>query len=57
MSRSQIAEFLKGKKVLILGFGREGRSTLEFIREYLPEQELTVADANAVQLDDPHARL
>lgn len=57
MSRSQIADFFKGKKVLILGFGREGRSTLAFIREFLPDQEVTVADANAVQVDDPNVRL
>lgn len=57
MSRSQIADFFRGRRVLILGFGREGRSTLGFIREFLPEQEITVADANDVQVDDPHVRL
>lgn len=57
MSRSQIADFFKGKKVLILGFGREGRSTLEFIREYLPEQEIAVADANPVQVEDSNVHL
>lgn len=57
MSRSQITEFFRGKKVLILGFGREGRSTLSFIRSDLPEQEVTIADANPVQVGDAHARL
>lgn len=43
--------------MLILGFGREGRSTLEFIREYLPEQEIAVADANPVQVEDSNVHL
>lgn len=42
-----ITEELKGKKILILGFGREGRSTLRFIRRHLPEAPVYVADANA----------
>ena len=29
-----IIEFLKDKSVLILGFGREGRSTYNYIRKY-----------------------
>lgn len=57
MSRSQIAAFFKDKKVLILGFGREGRSTLAFIREFLPDQVVTIADANSIQVEDPNVRL
>ena len=56
MSREQIAEFFRGKRTLILGFGREGRSTLTFLRSLLPEQEFTVADAHAVQTEDPRVR-
>lgn len=41
-----IIEEFKGKKILILGFGREGRSTLRFINENLPEAQVYVADAN-----------
>lgn len=41
----RIAEFFVGKKVLILGFGREGRSTYNFLRTNLPAQPLTIADA------------
>ncbi len=41
----RIAEYFIGKKVLILGFGREGRSTYEFLRASLPAQSLTIADA------------
>ena len=33
----KIIEYLNNKSVLILGFGREGQSTLKYIRDYLPE--------------------
>src|SRR5688500_17825258 len=35
---------LRGKRVLILGFGREGRSTLGFLQERVPDADLGVAD-------------
>ena len=35
---------LRGKRILILGFGREGRSTLSFLQERLPDASLGVAD-------------
>ena len=37
---------LTGKRILVLGFGREGRSTLRFLNKYLPEAEVAVADKN-----------
>ena len=37
---------LRGKRILVLGFGREGRSTLRFLNKYLPEAEVAVADKN-----------
>ena len=40
---SLLAE-LRGKRVLILGFGREGRSTLAFLQERVPDVDLGVAD-------------
>ena len=39
-----LIEYFKDKKILILGFGREGQSTYNLIRKYLPEQYLYVAD-------------
>jgi len=39
---------LKGKKVLILGFGREGQATLEVLRKKMPDQEFVIADTNEV---------
>ncbi len=44
--RSLIKSVTNGKRVLILGYGREGRSSLRFIRESCPGLPLVVADAN-----------
>jgi UDP-N-acetylmuramoylalanine--D-glutamate ligase len=41
-----LLSFLKDKKIVILGYGREGRSTCEFIRKHLPGQEFTIADTD-----------
>lgn len=49
---SQIIEYIKNKRILILGMGREGKSTLSYIRKHLPEKHLTVADRNGFQSDD-----
>ena len=43
---SRLAAALAGKKMLILGYGREGASSLRFLRGCLPEADLSVADAN-----------
>lgn len=48
----KIIEFLKDKKILILGFGREGRSSFAYIRKYLPEKPITVADGKEQALPD-----
>lgn len=47
-----IIEFLKDKSVLILGFGREGRSTYNYIRRYLPEKMLGIGDGREQKIDD-----
>lgn len=54
---SQIIEYIKDKKVLILGFGREGRSTYNYIRKHLPEKELFVGDKNKPEIEDENVRL
>ena len=41
---NKLIEYLKNKKIMILGFGREGQSTYKLIRKYLKEQELYIAD-------------
>lgn len=48
-----ITEKLKDRKVAILGFGREGRSTYRLLRNYLPEKELWIFDQNASIKEDP----
>ena len=49
---SQIIQYIKDKKILILGMGREGKSTLAYIRKHLPEKPLTIADKNGFESDD-----
>lgn len=44
--RDKIADFLHNKKILILGLGREGRSTLDFIKRSVPCADVTVADGD-----------
>jgi len=46
---TQICEKLKNKKVLLLGFGREGKSTYHFIRKHLPDMHLGVYDKNEIK--------
>ncbi len=36
-----------GKRLLILGFGREGESTFRFLRQNFPKIQITIADLNA----------
>lgn len=41
---NDLIQYFKDKKIIILGFGREGESTYRLIRKYLKEQQLTIAD-------------
>ena len=51
------ASMFKNKKVLILGFGREGMSTYRFLRNMYPDMHLTIADKNEIKLDDKNVTL
>lgn len=48
----KLIEFLKDKNILILGFGMEGETSYQFIREHLSNQKLTIADKNEVIIED-----
>ncbi len=41
---NDLIQYFKDKKVLILGFGKEGESTYKLIRKYLNAQHLFIAD-------------
>ncbi|HBL40539.1 MAG TPA: UDP-N-acetylmuramoyl-L-alanine--D-glutamate ligase [Ruminococcaceae bacterium] len=52
-----LIDFFKNKRTLILGFGREGKATLAFLRKYYPDTHFTVADKNQVEIDDDNVDL
>jgi len=54
---SQIIEYIKDKKILILGYGREGISTYNYIRKHLPTKKLSIADKNYLKIDDSNVDL
>lgn len=43
-----ILHFLHGHSILVLGFGREGRSTLAFLQYHLPEANIGIADREVI---------
>jgi len=45
---NKIVEKLKNKNIAILGFGKEGKSTYNFIRKHLPNQKITILDKNDI---------
>ena len=49
---NKIINKLKNNNIAILGFGKEGKSTYNFIRRYLPDIKLTVIDKNEISLID-----
>jgi len=46
---SQICEKLANKKILLLGYGKEGKSTYHFIRKHFPDMVIGIYDKNAVK--------
>ncbi|MDE6313437.1 MAG: UDP-N-acetylmuramoyl-L-alanine--D-glutamate ligase [Lachnospiraceae bacterium] len=48
-----IEKYIKNKKVLILGFGREGKSTYHMMQKVGGYESLTIADLNPVTYDLP----
>ncbi|MDR3313674.1 MAG: UDP-N-acetylmuramoyl-L-alanine--D-glutamate ligase [Oscillospiraceae bacterium] len=54
---AQLRNLLEDKRIALLGFGREGRSSYAFLRRMFPEKELLIADKAPLALEDPHVRL
>ena len=54
---NQIIDKLRDKNIAILGFGKEGKSTYNFIRRYLKEQPITIIDKKEQVLDDEYVTL
>lgn len=53
MNPDYILDQIRGKRIVILGFGKEGVSTYRFIRRHFPDMPLTVADrSEALKTDD-----
>lgn len=48
----KIIETIQGKKIAILGFGKEGQSSYTFIRKHLPDMEFTIIDIKDVSKND-----
>ncbi|HLN53715.1 MAG TPA: UDP-N-acetylmuramoyl-L-alanine--D-glutamate ligase [Lentimicrobium sp.] len=44
--RGYLKQILTGKKVLILGFGKEGRSTLNYLNQIAIDADIIIADSN-----------
>lgn len=49
---NDIAGMLNGKSILILGFGREGKSTYEFIKKYVKYTSLGIADKSEIKVPE-----
>lgn len=41
-----VCEFLNDKKIVILGFGKQGKATYKYIRKHFPSKLITIADKN-----------
>ena len=48
----KLVEYFKDKNILILGFGREGRSSYNFIRKYYKDKLITISDMNKDLIND-----
>lgn len=48
----KIIDKLKDKNIAILGFGREGKSTYNFIRRHLSDKKITIIDKNDFEIND-----
>ena len=49
--KNDIIQYLRNKSILILGYGKEGKSALAFIQENLPDNAVAVADKEPISID------
>lgn len=47
-----LIKYFENKKILILGFGREGQSTYKLIRKYLKNEHIYISDKNEMKRED-----
>lgn len=52
-----IEKIRKYNNIAILGFGREGKSTYNFIRKYDKDIKLTILDERQIEVDDGNAHI
>lgn len=52
-----ILEQLKNKRILILGFGKEGKSSLRFIVKHELSKQIGIADLNPIDANELHANM
>ena len=55
--KNKIIEFLTNKKIAILGFGTEGKSTYNFIKNHVPKYDITIIDQNEIKDDIPEKKI
>ncbi len=53
----ELIDFFDKHSVLVLGFGREGRSTYELIRRALPDKRFGIADIREIEVADSRVDL
>lgn len=52
-----LIEYFNDQSVLILGFGKEGQSTYNFLRKYYPNKKIAIADKRDISLNDENVDL
>lgn len=51
--KALVEKYFNNKKILILGFGREGQESLKLVKKFLPDSKITIADKNEnIKLSD-----
>lgn len=53
----QICNLLVNKRILILGFGREGKSTYRFLRKHFPDKIIGIYDKSGVKESLPNTQI